>query len=239
MDSRFPTHYLNYRDVLRLSPAAFRTFVLSTAWSVSNMTDGSIPRADLPLVPFATEEHAAELVSSGLWSESDDGYVITEFAKHQTSAARMEASLTNRRETDRARKQRERKHRSGDHSSCLSEHCDEADSAPPQEESRGLSRDRHVRLEGKAEAEAEAEAVQGVHEFVDEETGEVFDSASTSDSSDSTPLSSRVPSFSEAPEYRSADPFGSTSSSSASSPDGPSSVDFDALLDEFRNPGVA
>lgn len=231
MDSRFPTHYLNYRDVLRLSPAAFRTFVLSTAWSVSNMTDGSIPRADLPLVPFATEEHAAELVSSGLWSESDDGYVITEFAKHQTSAARMEASLTNRRETDRARKQRERKHRSGDHSSCLSEHCDEADSAAPQEESRGLSRDGHVRLEGKAEAEAEAEAVQEVHEFVDEETGEVFDSASTSDS---TPASGRVPSFSEAPEYRSADPFGSTSSSSASSPDGPSSVDFESFAASFR-----
>jgi hypothetical protein len=37
-DARFPERWLNDRRLLRLSDAAFRLFVISLTWSVSNRT---------------------------------------------------------------------------------------------------------------------------------------------------------------------------------------------------------
>lgn len=168
MDSRFPTHYLNDRRVLRASLPAFRQFVLGTAWSVSNMTDGLISRDDLPLVTFSSTEHADELVRLGLWSEDDDGYLINDFEKYQTSAATMEAALMNRRKNERERQARKRAK-------------DKEDTETPM--SRGQSRDGHVTSEGKAEAEARQgkdEEIPPSSEEVDVETGELT-STSTAD----------------------------------------------------------
>lgn len=138
MDSRFPTYYLNDRRVLRLSPEHFRLFVLANAWAVSNMTDGRISHEDLYLIPFADESGPEALVKQGLWAPEDDGWVITDFLKIQTSAAKLEAALENRREADRAR---QRKKREGE----------KALSALPDQPSR----DGHVTVEGKEEEEAE------------------------------------------------------------------------------------
>lgn len=166
MDSRFPAHYLMDRRVLRASAPAFRQFVFGTAWSVSNGTDGFIAHEDLPLVQFATAEHAAELVTRELWSESDKGYQIVDFQKHQTSAAQMDAVLENRRKADRERQARKRAK-------------EKEDTDTPK--SQGQSRDCHVTFEGK---ERQGEARKGRSgpasgEEVDLETGEI----------DSTPIS--------------------------------------------------
>lgn len=137
MDSRFPTYYLNDRRVLRLPPEHFRLFVLANAWAVSNMTDGAVTREDLYLIPFADESGPDMLVQQGLWAPAPDGWVISDFLKIQTSAAKLEAALENRREADRARQRRKRE---GDKPS---------DNQP--------SRDSHVTVEGKEEEEEEAE----------------------------------------------------------------------------------
>lgn len=135
MDSRFPTYYLNDRRVLRLPPEHFRLFVLANAWAVSNMTDGAISREDLYLIPFADESGPELLVQQGLWAHASDGWIIADFLKIQTSAAKLEAALENRREADRARQRRKRE---GDKPT---------DNQP--------SREGHVTVEGKAKAEEE------------------------------------------------------------------------------------
>ncbi|TLP75511.1 hypothetical protein [Nesterenkonia sphaerica] len=147
---------------MRLTPPTFRTFVMATAWSVSNMTDGAIPTADLPLVPFSSPEHATELVNAGLWAESEDGYQIVEYAKHQTSAAQVEHALEARREADRKRQAKKRERDSSD------------------SESRGQSRDGHVTSEGK-ERQGKARKGKALEEedyktsedSIDLETGEI------------------------------------------------------------------
>lgn len=176
MDSRFPTQYLNDRRVMRCSLPAFRQLVLGTAWSVTNMTDGKVLHEDLPLVPFASAEHAKELVKLELWRETRDGYLITDFEKHQTSSAVMEAVLESRRKSERERQARKRAK-------------DREDPDPPP--SRGQSRDGHVTSQGK-ERQEQAQA-QGQEEgapflqSVDLETGEI---GSTSDSTPISPSSS-------------------------------------------------
>lgn len=167
MDSRFPTHYLNDRRVLRASPPAFRQFVLGTAWSVSNMTDGFISHEDLPLVQFSSPEQAAELVRLDLWREDKAGYVITDFQKFQTSAAQLETALENRRKNERERQARKR-----------SKDKEELDPT----ESQGQSRDGHVTSEGRGKAEAERkeeEVLVPDLEEVDRETGEITSAPSS------------------------------------------------------------
>lgn len=138
MDSRFPTYYLTDRRIMRMTPEQFRFFVLATAWSVSNMTDGHIPAADLPLIPFATEVSPGALVDLGLWDSTEGGWTITDFAKTQTSAAQAEAALRNRRKAD-AERQRKKYERD------KSKEDESPDSAP----SNQLSREPHVSFEGK------------------------------------------------------------------------------------------
>lgn len=182
MDSRFPTHYLNDRRVLRASYPAFRQFVLGTAWSVSNMTDGEIPREDLTLIHSSSPDLAAELVTLGLWRETSVGYRIADFEKHQTSAAQLEAAAENRLERDRVRKQRDRRHDKGDHEMCLPGKCPHAPSRD------GMSADSPRKSEGRGKAEAEEEEKgPRVSESVDLETGEI---GSTSDSTSISPSSS-------------------------------------------------
>lgn len=117
MDARFPTHWLNDRRILRLSPEQFRTFTLANAWSVTNGTDGIIETQDLPLVPFASEVHAAALVGAGLWAVIPSGWVILSFEDAQTSSAQLEGLRQKKRQdADRAKAYRDRKKASRDSS---------------------------------------------------------------------------------------------------------------------------
>lgn len=144
MDSRFPTYYLNDRRILRLPPTAFRLYVVATAWSVSNMTDGLLETEDRPLIPFWSDDDMAHLVKAGLWKIAKDGHQIADFLKTQTSAAQLEAALLNRRKAD-AERQRKRREKLN------------AEEFAERFDTDQTSRDRHVTSEGKAEEEAEAE----------------------------------------------------------------------------------
>jgi hypothetical protein len=107
MDARFPTHYLNDRRVLRLSPDVFRTFVLATAWAVTNRTDGKIMADELPLIPFATDPAASALVLAELWTADSDGWTIADYANTQTSKSQLDG-LQERRRNDAERQSRRR-----------------------------------------------------------------------------------------------------------------------------------
>lgn len=134
MDARFPTHYLTDRRVVRADPEQFRLFVLATAWAVSNMTDGHIDHEDLSLIPFAGPGLAEGLVKAGLWRPTERGWVITDFAKTQSSAAQIEAALTNRRRLDAERQKKK---------------YDRDKEKGPRAADTAASREPHVRLEGK------------------------------------------------------------------------------------------
>lgn len=176
MDSRFPTYYLQDRRVLKASPTAFRLFVIGTAWSVSNMTDGLIPSDDFPLIPLAQTHDADALVSLGLWSKVDAGWRIVDFLKIQTSAAQFDNALLQRRASD-AKRQAEK--RAKDKAA-----LEEAQKLLALEDlgelpqSTSLSRDHHVTSERqrKGKAEEEARTIEPTFtETLNKETGEVFD----------------------------------------------------------------
>lgn len=137
MDARFPTHYMTDRRVVRANPEQFRLFVFATAWAVSNMTDGHIDQEDLPLIPFASLPLAEGLVKADLWTPTEKGWLITDFAKTQTSAAQIEAALLNRRKSD-AERQRKKYER------------DKGKGMPsPDPDDEPSSREVHVSFEGK------------------------------------------------------------------------------------------
>lgn len=106
-DARFPERYLSDRRVLKLQPDVFRGWVLTTAWSVSNRTDGHVATDDLPLLPFMPENGPAILVSLDLWQPADDGWLIADFEQTQTSRHDLEV-LDNMRRAQREKKQRQR-----------------------------------------------------------------------------------------------------------------------------------
>ncbi|MGJ9372259.1 hypothetical protein [Nesterenkonia sp. CF4.4] len=222
MDSRFPAHYLMDRRVLRTSAPAFRQFVLGTAWSVSNMTDGAIPYEDLPLVTFSSTDSAAELVKLGLWNTTKDGYQIADFQKYQTSAAVAEAVLENRRKADRERQARKRSK-------------EKEDQEPT--ESQGQSRDGHVTSEGEeTQEQGEEDLGAGSSEEVDTQTGEI---TSTSDSAPISPPDARVSNATSPDDGRISDQGKSPGPSelwgdppTSSDGDGPRTFDFNT----FRNP---
>lgn len=137
MDARFPTHYMTDRRVVRATPEQFRLFVLATAWAVSNMTDGRIDHDDLALIPFAGIPLAEGLVKADLWTPTEGGWVITDFAKTQTSAAQIEAALLNRRKVD-AERQKKKYDRDKDKGMQNPDPTDDP-----------TSREDHVRIEGK------------------------------------------------------------------------------------------
>lgn len=178
MDSRFPTYYLNNRDILRTTPEAFRLFVFATAWSVSNMTDGKIPEEDLPLIPMANTNSADELVKRGLWKKEGSEWIISDFAKTQTSASQMEASLANRKAAD-AERQRKKYHRDKAKREEAKRQTSREDHVTEGKDFQ-LSREPHVRIEGRGKAEAEARTKEPTNseQSFDSKTGEVFDPAS-------------------------------------------------------------
>lgn len=111
-DARFPERYLSDRRVLRLEPDVFRGWVLATAWSVSNRTDGIVQDDDLPLLPFMPENGPMTLVERGLWTQTEKGWRIEDFAQTQTSKHELEV-LDNARRREREKKARQRATKTG------------------------------------------------------------------------------------------------------------------------------
>ena len=106
-DARFPERWLNDRRILRLSDAAFRLFVTSLVWSVSNRTDGELDVADLDLLPRTDGDAAVELESAGLWKLDKGHWLICDYRSTQTTRDALD-HLESIRRADREKKQRQR-----------------------------------------------------------------------------------------------------------------------------------
>ncbi|MCT9620743.1 hypothetical protein [Curtobacterium sp. C2H10] len=164
-DARFPERYLSDRRVLRLEPDVFRGWVLATAWSVSNRTDGIVLDDDLPLLPFMPENGPMTLVERGLWSQTEKGWRIEDFEQTQTSKHDLEV-LDNMRRAQRQKKARQRATKSSGPS--FSDVPGDSTGGPYPGTSRGrvpedkTGQERTGRDEGK---------------WFDEETGEITDPA--------------------------------------------------------------
>ncbi|MDN5700414.1 MAG: hypothetical protein L0G85_08860 [Kocuria sp.] len=154
MDSRYPCHYLTDRRVQRLSDGAHRTLVTATAWCVDNRTDGDVPAEDLDLIPRAKAEHMAELVKRDLAIVTDDGWLLTEYGKSQSSAAQIDAALEARRASDRERQAKARAKKKP-----------RTDAKAPTEEQ--VSRDCHVTFGGE---ERRGEERRGEASFDEEDS---------------------------------------------------------------------
>lgn len=127
-DARIPERFLVDRRVLALTADAWRSYSMSTLWSVSNRTDGRILSADLGLIPGFSPNSIVVLVKAGLWRREGDGWVDTEFERCQTSKEQLDHLDESRRKArekkanDRARRAR---HDAGDHSLCTANSCSE------------------------------------------------------------------------------------------------------------------
>jgi hypothetical protein len=106
-DARFPERWLNDRRVRRLSDPAFRLFVISLTWSVSNRTDGVLYPDDLALLADVDPASAAEMEKSELWRREKDYWLIADFENTQTTREQLEG-LDRKRRLDRERKARQR-----------------------------------------------------------------------------------------------------------------------------------
>lgn len=69
---------------LMLSDAAQSLWLRAGAWSAQTLTDGDVPSIAMTLLR-GTDDAADELVASGLWEQSDDGYRFHDWLKYQPS----------------------------------------------------------------------------------------------------------------------------------------------------------
>jgi hypothetical protein len=106
-DVRIPVRWLLDRRFRRLTDRAYRAFFSALCWSVENRTDGIVTPEDLAFIPGWPTCVEDELAAAGLFEVIDVGWLITEFARTQTSKAEHEA-LDKAREANRMRQARYR-----------------------------------------------------------------------------------------------------------------------------------
>lgn len=86
LEDTFPEH----PKVIVLSDQAFRTHVTGICYCSRNLTDGFIPNP-------AAGGGAAELVSAGIWSESESGFHIHDYLDYHPSRASVLAEREKKR----------------------------------------------------------------------------------------------------------------------------------------------
>lgn len=88
------------RKALKVNPRAGLLFVMSIAFSSSNLTDGHITVDDAEYVLGASQDDIGYLTAEGLWIESGDGWDISNYLKYNLSSDRVMSRL----EADKSRK---------------------------------------------------------------------------------------------------------------------------------------
>jgi len=82
--TKLPDEFTEDPRVVALSDRAFRLHVSSFVYANRNLTDGLLPSGVVGmLMPRQSKTAVEELVAAGLWSKTPDGYVITDFHRHQ------------------------------------------------------------------------------------------------------------------------------------------------------------
>jgi len=99
-------NFVDHPKVSKLSDGAFRVHLSALSYASRNLTDGHVDRH----LPRRLTNHlrvasfVRELVESGLWDETDDGYQIHDYLDFQPSRA----EILERREKNAERKRRSR-----------------------------------------------------------------------------------------------------------------------------------
>ncbi|MBM0125609.1 hypothetical protein [Pimelobacter simplex] len=115
---------LNDPRILGLSPAAFTVHVYALDWCNEQATDGEIPtkvahRMMCQLDPVGIVAAFKDLVASGLWENTQDGYSCAEFLAYGLEADEQHATRAKWSED----KRRQRLHKVGNHALCSKERC--------------------------------------------------------------------------------------------------------------------
>ena len=109
-----------------LSAAAVRLWLFTLCWCNQQETDGQVPRRILSVLG-GSKKAAAELVASGLWERTDNGWLVHDFLKYQPSRAQRDSQ----REALRERVSRHRKREgNGVTSPLLTDRKRESNTAP-------------------------------------------------------------------------------------------------------------
>lgn len=105
-DARLAPSFLDHPVIESLSSDAFRVYVNAIVYSTDKGLDGLVPTRALRLLhpEGMVAGEVKELVTAGLWSAVDDGFVIRNFLRYQTPAAQVEQE----KENARLRKRRSR-----------------------------------------------------------------------------------------------------------------------------------
>ena len=102
LEDTFPSN----PKIATLSDREFRLYNHALCWCGLHLTDGSIPSQIVNKLGIKNaSKHAQKLVENGLWIRVEDGYLIHDYLKHQTSKAQAEQE----KETNRLRAQKARK----------------------------------------------------------------------------------------------------------------------------------
>jgi hypothetical protein len=101
LDDQFPDH----PKVVGLSDAGLACWIRGLCYASRHLTDGYIPVAALR--GLGTTKAADELLATGLWTDAEDGWQVSNYTEHQRSRADVEADRASAAE--RARKSRERR----------------------------------------------------------------------------------------------------------------------------------
>lgn len=109
VSANIPEQWLSNVSILRLSYRARDHHTMLLTWSVSNRTNGLVPK-DIDLFqPTITSEGLTELTESGLLEDQGKDFLLTKYEESQSSAAQIDAGvLAARRNSDKLRKRRQR-----------------------------------------------------------------------------------------------------------------------------------
>lgn len=107
-DARLPSRWLLHPTYEALSDRAWRVHTSALMWACEQGTDGEIPARTLRLLhpDGGTTEDARELIASGLWKETDAGWLVTDWGKSQSLAADVERQRERNRLKQRAHRER-------------------------------------------------------------------------------------------------------------------------------------
>jgi hypothetical protein len=97
VDDGFP----NNAKVEPLSDRAFRLHVAGMCYSARNLTDGILSPRSVTILRAetkATNKHAAELISAGLWDVIDDGYSIHDYLEYNPTREKVLAERVKARQ---------------------------------------------------------------------------------------------------------------------------------------------
>ena len=152
--------YVDYQSdpkILRAGPLAEVLFVRSLALCKRTMSDGHIDRAQLVTLtiglPANGRRAVSALVSEGLWTETDAGWVITSWSKRNRAAADVKAQVQRRKASSVLANHRRWHVGPEGKPSDTCEIC-----YPPTDPNRSPLPIRHGIPKAEAEAEAEVEA---------------------------------------------------------------------------------